>query len=98
MYSSKNARIRLAFLGTIVEFIYRPNTADQWTSERTGGRGGIRTHGEFNPTLDFESSAFNRTQPPFLFARRSRRAGASMSPQRVFCNRETPVDASLCEA
>gem|GEM_PF-5131917 len=35
--------------------------------ERTGGRGGIRTHGEFNPTLDFESSALNRTQPPFLF-------------------------------
>ena len=32
----------------------------------TGGRGGIRTHGEFNPTLDFESSALNRTQPPFL--------------------------------
>jgi hypothetical protein len=32
-----------------------------------GGRGGIRTHGGFNPTLDFESSAFNRTQPPFLF-------------------------------
>src|SRR5882724_13049805 len=33
---------------------------------QTGGRGGIRTHGEFNPTLDFESSALNRTQPPFL--------------------------------
>ena len=32
---------------------------------KTGGRGGIRTHGEFNPTLDFESSALNRTQPPF---------------------------------
>jgi hypothetical protein len=32
-----------------------------------GGRGGIRTHGGFNPTLDFESSALNRTQPPFLF-------------------------------
>ena len=32
---------------------------------RAGGRGGIRTHGEFNPTLDFESSALNRTQPPF---------------------------------
>jgi hypothetical protein len=31
-----------------------------------GGRGGIRTHGWFNPTLDFESSALNRTQPPFL--------------------------------
>ncbi len=34
-----------------------------------GGRGGIRTHGEFNPTLDFESSALNRTQPPFLSVR-----------------------------
>ena len=32
---------------------------------RIGGRGGIRTHGWFNPTLDFESSALNRTQPPF---------------------------------
>ena len=30
-----------------------------------GGRGGIRTHGEFNPTFDFESSALNRAQPPF---------------------------------
>ena len=30
-----------------------------------GGRGGIRTHGGFKPTLDFESSALNRTQPPF---------------------------------
>ena len=36
------------------------------SSSRAGGRGGIRTHGEFNPTLDFESSALNRTQPPFL--------------------------------
>jgi hypothetical protein len=34
--------------------------------KHSGGRGGIRTHGEFNPTLDFESSALNRTQPPFL--------------------------------
>ena len=33
---------------------------------RGGGRGGIRTHGGFNPTLDFESSASTRTQPPFL--------------------------------
>ena len=31
-----------------------------------GGRGGIRTHGWFNPTFDFESSALNRAQPPFL--------------------------------
>ena len=30
------------------------------------GRGGIRTHGEFYPTLDFESSALDRAQPPFL--------------------------------
>ena len=36
-----------------------------------GGRGGIRTHGDISATLDFESSAFNRTQPPFplLFKR-----------------------------
>jgi hypothetical protein len=34
-----------------------------------GGRGGIRTHGGFNPTLDFESSALNRTQPPFRLSR-----------------------------
>ena len=32
----------------------------------SSGRGGIRTHGWFNPTLDFESSALDRTQPPFL--------------------------------
>ena len=32
-----------------------------------GGRGGIRTHGAFNSTFDFESSALNRTQPPFRF-------------------------------
>jgi hypothetical protein len=29
------------------------------------GRGGIRTHGAFYSTLDFESSALDRTQPPF---------------------------------
>jgi hypothetical protein len=39
---------------------------------RNGGRGGIRTHGEFNPTLDFESSALNRTQPPFRLPLRLR--------------------------
>ena len=31
-----------------------------------GGRGGIRTHGTFYRSLDFESSAFDRAQPPFL--------------------------------
>lgn len=35
-------------------------------ADEHGGRAGIRTLGEFNPTLDFESSALNRTQPPFL--------------------------------
>ncbi len=30
------------------------------------GRGGIRTPGTFNRSFDFESSALNRTQPPFL--------------------------------
>jgi hypothetical protein len=48
---------------------YRPlsSTAGMATKLReAGGRGGIRTRGEFNPTLDFESSALNRTQPPFL--------------------------------
>ena len=33
---------------------------------QNGGRGGIRTHGEISPTFDFESSALNQTQPPFL--------------------------------
>ena len=35
-------------------------------SQAKNGRGGIRTHGEFNPTYDFESYALNRTRPPFL--------------------------------
>ena len=34
------------------------------------GRGGIRTHGDIAATLDFESSAFNRTQPPFLLLKK----------------------------
>ena len=32
----------------------------------SGGRGGIRTHGGNYPTFDFESSALNQAQPPFL--------------------------------
>jgi hypothetical protein len=39
---------------------------DSSKARKTGGRAGIRTLGGFNPTLDFESSALNRTQPPFL--------------------------------
>jgi len=27
------------------------------STEKSGGRGGIRTHGWFNPTLDFEVNA-----------------------------------------
>ncbi len=48
---------------------------------RNGGRGGIRTHGEFNPTFDFESSALNRAQPPFLDERYYESA-------RRICNRK----------
>jgi hypothetical protein len=33
--------------------------------KKNNGRDGIRTHGDISATLDFESSAFNRTQPPF---------------------------------
>ena len=46
--------------------VLHPTGMFQHRLRRTGGRGGIRTHGWFNPTLDFESSALNRTQPPFL--------------------------------
>gem|GEM_PF-5301434 len=31
-----------------------------------GGQSGIRTHGKFNPTHDFESCALNRAQPSVL--------------------------------
>ena len=49
---------------------------------RNGGRGGIRTRGRFNPTLDFESSALNRTQPPF------RCRAAESSSRMSVCKRE----------
>ena len=35
------------------------------TIHQIGGRGGIRTHGTVSRSLDFESSALNRAQPPF---------------------------------
>ncbi len=44
----------------------------QATANEKSGRGGIRTHGEFNPTFDFESSALNRAQPLFLVGHRVR--------------------------
>ena len=56
---------RTAFSSPIL-FAYPAATRGQRNDREVfGGRGGIRTHGEFNPTLDFESSALNRTQPPF---------------------------------
>jgi hypothetical protein len=57
---------------------------------RSGGRGGIRTHGEFNPTFDFESSALNRTQPPFHFstARLATVARRIMSVRLPFATRK----------
>src|SRR5207244_2871778 len=50
--------------------IFRPQFGSAEESLDIGGRGGIRTHGGFHPTLDFESSALNRTQPPFLLIAR----------------------------
>ncbi len=47
-----------------------PPPANGWSASitlRFGGRGGIRTHGDITATLDFESSALDRTQPPFRF-------------------------------
>ena len=52
-----------------LELRSHPTGMFQHRLRRNGGRGGIRTHGWFNPTLDFESSALNRTQPPFLKAK-----------------------------
>jgi hypothetical protein len=42
--------------------------------KKTGGRGGIRTHGGFNPTLDFEPSAL---EPARASAGLNPRFGAS---------------------
>jgi hypothetical protein len=48
----------------------------------SGGRGGIRTHGEFYPTFDFESSALNRAQPPFRYELQlSKEAAVLQSPK-----------------
>jgi hypothetical protein len=58
-------------LVSAVYLIRRLQTAAPWL----GGRGGIRTHGGFNPTLDFESSALNRTQPPFPFCKIDNHSG-----------------------
>ena len=38
---------------------------DERRRSGNGGRGGIRTHGTVSRSLDFESSALSRTQPPF---------------------------------
>ena len=45
-----------------------------------GGRGGIRTHGTVARSLDFESSAFDRTQPPFRAARSVGEARGRLNP------------------
>src|SRR4051794_6179090 len=58
---------RLHTSGGVVALTQRQvGAVDPTARSHFGGRGGIRTHGGFNPTLDFESSALNRTQPPFL--------------------------------
>ena len=48
--------------------IRKNNFPQRTPREGNGGRSGIRTHGEFNPTFDFESSALNRAQPSFRCA------------------------------
>src|SRR3954469_19979523 len=65
---------------------YQTLTSFPATYKETGGRGGIRTHGGFNPTLDFESSALNRTQPPFPVLQV---AACYSSASRQFCNDES---------
>ncbi len=45
--------------------LLEPVLASSLAAAESGGRGGIRTRGEFYPTFDFESSALNRAQPPF---------------------------------
>lgn len=40
---------------------------------KNGGESGIRTHGDIAATLDFESSAFDRTQPSLLTSHDERR-------------------------
>ena len=57
---------RLRRTGGRTEFLHPTGMSLDFAARNSGGRGGIRTHGTFYRSLDFESSAFDRTQPPFL--------------------------------
>ena len=59
---------RTAFESPVVRTCQECRACSLHGKYRGGGRGGIRTHGRFNPTFDFESSALNRAQPPFQSA------------------------------
>ena len=47
---------------------------------KNGGESGIRTHGRFNPTHDFESCALNRTQPSLRGGGKMRWRGGLVKP------------------
>ncbi len=49
-------------------FVLIPPESFNLACGENGGRGGIRTHGGFNPTFDFESSALNQLSHPSFCA------------------------------
>ena len=59
-----------------------------------GGRGGIRTHGGFNPTFDFESSALNQLSHPSEAEQSCPKRGGNQ--RRI--SRSKPTQASAVEA
>ena len=71
--------------------------------QRIGGEGGIRTPGTVPRTLDFESSAFNRTRPPLRLGGHTSGLLFAFKPFLVFigttllvsgCSSQTPARAS----
>ena len=70
-----------------------------FSSQKGGGRGGIRTLGGNNPTFDFESSALNRTQPPFLKTQRGTippRCKRSSPPEKTALHHDASPQHSRC--
>ena len=62
--SNRAPSARLSHLSMIyIKFLYHRILIRTFLS---GGESGIRTHGTITGSLDFESSAFNRTQPSLL--------------------------------
>src|SRR5436190_14479814 len=79
----------IAGLSTPIFTIKKPGTAEGVGFEPTVGF----------PTLDFESSALNRTQPPFHEERRKRRTSNVQHPTSnatVFELRRSALDVERC--